>query len=430
MKVAFHTLGCKVNQYEQAALSAQLEKSGFEIVGEQECPDVFVVNSCTVTGESNRKTRQAVRHYKKLYPDCTLVLTGCMAQAFPEESKAIDGVDLVIGNTEYADFSDILKEHIRKKEKFFDVREHMSDEPFTELPTPTFGGRTRAYIKIEDGCNRFCSYCIIPYARGRVRSRSLESITAEAEKLAANGFAEIVLVGINLSAFGLDTGAQLCDAVDAVSAADGVKRVRLGSLEPDQIDDSVLSRLAANPKFCPQFHLSLQSGCDRTLKMMNRHYDTAFYRDLVARIRKIFSNPSITTDIMVGFAGETEQDFKESVDFAEEIGFAKAHIFEYSRREGTVAYNMVGQVSKADKKRRSKIMAAVTNASAERFHRSQIGMTAEVLFERQTDGVYRGYTPNYTEVSAESEEDISHKTLPVKITSADKDGCFGIIEKT
>ncbi len=427
MKIAFHTLGCKVNQYEQAALSAQLQKSGFQIVGEHENPDVFVVNSCTVTAESNRKTRQAVRHYKKIYPDCIMILTGCMAQAFPEESKLIEGVDLIIGNTEYAEFSAILEEYISNRKKIFDVREHANGELFTELPAPNFSDRTRAYVKIEDGCNRFCSYCIIPYARGRVRSRSLDSIKSEAKKLAGDGFAEIVLVGINLSAFGSDTGDRLCDAVDAVSSVDGIKRVRLGSLEPDQIDNDVLRRLADNPKFCPQFHLSLQSGCDRTLKMMNRHYDAAFYRDLIQRIRNIFPNPSITTDIMVGFAGETEEDFDESLAFVKEIGFAKAHIFEYSRRAGTVAYNMLGQVSKAEKNRRSKLMINATDKSALEFHLSQIGTTADVLFERQSGGIFRGYTPNYTEVSAESEVDISHKIIPVKITKADKSGCFGVL---
>ncbi len=425
MKIAFHTLGCKVNKYEEMALSAQLSEKGFEIVTVLESPDIYVVNSCTVTAEASRKTRQTVRKFKKSSPNSVIVITGCMAQSFPDETAKIEGVDLVIGNTEYARFADILTNFLKTRNGKINVFEHKSDEPFTETPVASFEGRTRAFIKIEDGCNRFCSYCIIPYARGRVRSRNVENIKREVERLAQNGFCEIVLVGINLSAFGADSGETLCDAVEAASSVQGIKRVRLGSIEPDQIPDKVLEHLAANDKFCPQFHLSLQSGCDRTLKTMNRHYDTAFYKDLVDKIRRTFKNASITTDIMVGFAGETEEDFDASLKFAREIGFAKAHVFAYSRRKGTRAYDMKNQVENAVKEQRSAKMIAACNEAALKFHRSQVGLVEEVLFEREKNGVWEGYTRNYTKVLVSSSENLSHTICPVKITSAEIDYCLG-----
>lgn len=424
MKVLFKTLGCKVNQYDEMALAAQLESNGFEIVSELDKPDICVVNSCTVTAESNRKTRQALHKFKKKFPDCILVLTGCMAQAFTDECCDIEGVDLVVGNTEYARFSSIIKDFIVNRNKATFAAEHTSGEEYAELDFTAQRGKTRAFIKIEDGCNQFCTYCIIPYARGRVRSRKLEDIKTEALQLAQNGFAEIVLVGINLSAYGIDIGCDLCDAVETVAGISGIHRVRLGSLEPELITDDVVKSLAAIPKFCPQFHLALQAGCDSTLKRMNRRYDTVLYKDLVSAIRTSFDNPSITTDIMVGFVGETEQDFLESVKFAEEIGFAKAHIFAYSRREGTVAYNLPGQISNAEKQRRSEIMIKTCNAAEKKFLQTQIGKVCSVLFEENKNGFWWGYTDNYTRVAAASDFDIAHKLLTVKITSAANEFCF------
>jgi threonylcarbamoyladenosine tRNA methylthiotransferase MtaB len=280
-------------------------------------------------------------------------------------------------------------------------------------------------MKIEDGCDRYCSYCIIPYARGFVRSKPIEEIKREAETLAKNGYIEVVLVGINLSSYGKGSEINLCDAVDAVCQVEGIKRVRLGSLEPDHISDEMLNRFKAQPKFCPQFHLSLQSGCDETLKRMNRHYDSAFYRDLVLRIRNIFIDAAITTDIMVGFAGETEEEFNKSLDFAKETGFAKAHIFAYSRRAGTVAYSLGGQVTNAEKSRRSSLMISATRESEEKFLNDQVGTIQEVLFETFVDSNLEGYTPNYTRVAVESSEDLSGQIKKVKITSFENDVCFG-----
>lgn len=282
-------------------------------------------------------------------------------------------------------------------------------------------------MKIEDGCDRYCTYCIIPTARGSVRSKSIEEITKEAENLAQNGFIEIVLVGINLTSYGKGEEINLCDAVDAVCNVKGIKRVRLGSLEPDHITDEMLLRFKEQKKFCPQFHLSLQSGCDATLKRMNRHYNTAFYRDLVARIRKMFTNCAITTDIMVGFAGETEQEFEESLNFAKDIKFAKSHIFAYSRRSGTVAYNLPNQISKQEKANRSHQMIKTTLATENEFLNSQIGKTVSVLFETFQNGYIEGYTENYSRVKVKSHTSRSGEILNVKLISNENDYCLGEI---
>ena len=423
MTVSFFTLGCKVNQYESEALGEIFESKGFDVLLPEQPADIIIVNSCTVTAESNRKTRQTVRRLRRLSPNALIVLTGCMAQAFPKEAEAVAEADLIIGNTHYDKLPDMCIEALKEKTQRCIVVPH--EREYTDIGVTKMSEHTRGFIKIEDGCNRFCSYCIIPYARGRVRSRSLESIKKEAEALSRAGYKEIVLVGINLSAFGLDTGDELCDAVEAVSSVEGIKRVRLGSLECDQISDHALERLAANEKFCPQFHLSLQSGCDRTLKEMNRKYNTAFYRDLVRRIREKFENPSITTDIMVGFAGETDEDFKESCDFMREIGFARSHVFVYSMREGTVAAKRPDQVDPNVKQERSRIMQSVTAATEQEFLRSQIGTVARVLLETETDGVWEGYTENYTRVKVKALNNFENDIISVKLTDTCEDYCIG-----
>ena len=425
MTVAFYTLGCKVNQYESEALGEIFESKGFTVLPPDKKADMIIVNSCTVTAESNRKTRQAVRKLRRNAPDALIVLTGCMAQAFPEESAAIKEADLIIGNTHYDLLPDVCISALNSRSERLFVTEH--EKIYTDIGVTKMSEHTRGFIKIEDGCNRFCSYCIIPYARGRVRSRSLESIKKEAEALAEAGYKEVVLVGINLSAFGSDTGFELCDAVQAVSSVEGIKRVRLGSLECDQISDRALDILAANEKFCPQFHLSLQSGCNKTLKEMNRKYDTAFYRDLVARIRQKFKNPSITTDIMVGFAGETDEDFNQSCNFMKEIGFARSHVFVYSMREGTVAAKRTDQVDPTVKLHRSRIMQAVTDLSEQAFLNSQVGTVAKVLLETEVDGVWEGYTENYTRVKVKAPENKENDIITVRLTETVADYCIGEI---
>ena len=427
MKIAFYTLGCKVNQYETQSMTELFLKNGYLLARDGEAPDVFVINSCTVTAESDRKTRQAVRRYRRKYPDAVIVLTGCMPQAFPEDAAlSLPDADIIVGNTHHAELPDLVGQFFSYRRRIVKVEKHTNNEQFNTPRITNFSEHTRAFMKIQDGCDRYCTYCIIPSARGRIRSKALADIKSEAEQLAQNGFCEIVLVGINLTSYGRDTEHNICDAVKAVAAVDGIKRIRLGSLEPDHMSDEILEQLSLEEKFCPQFHLSLQSGCDKTLSRMNRHYDTAFYYDLVCRIRKRFPFAAITTDIMVGFAGETEEEFSESLAFVKKVKFASSHIFSYSRRKGTVAYNLPAQVPNCEKERRSREMIAATAETEKEFLLSQIGLTVQVLIEREVgDGTYTGYTKNYTPVLVKSSTDICGKILNVKITGAQQGFCLG-----
>lgn len=424
MKVLFHTLGCKVNQYETEAMLEEFSRRGITPSADGNA-DIVVINSCTVTAESDRKTRQLVRRCRRDNPDSVIILTGCMVQAFPESAKALSEADIIIGNKNHAAVVDAAMKFLKNKSRIFDVSPHADGEEYLTPDISRFSERTRAFMKIEDGCERYCTYCIIPKARGRVRSRSLDDIKKEAQRLADSGFCEIVLVGINLSAYGKDTAYNLCDAVEAVCSVEGIKRVRLGSLEPDHISDEMLNRFKAQGKFCPQFHLSLQSGCDETLKRMNRHYDSAFYYDLVSRIRAIFPDAAVTTDIMVGFAGETEEEFKSSVEFVKKVGFARAHVFVYSRREGTVAAALKEQVNDSDKKLRAEIMGKTAKECEAEFLKALCKKTFPVLFETGENGFFEGYTPNYSRVLVYSSQNLSGKILNVKITEAKKDYCFG-----
>lgn len=422
MNILFQTLGCKVNQYETEAMREALLNLGH--TNEKNQPiDAIIINSCTVTAESNRKTRQLVRRMRRENPNAIITLTGCMVQSFPDEAKKLTEADIVIGNRDISKIVDIINNY--KNERIFVINEHQNGDLYNTIGLSTFNERTRAFMKIQDGCDRFCTYCIIPFARGRVRSRAIDDIKSEAERLAKNGYSEIVLVGINLTSYGKGENFDLCDAIDAVCEVDGIKRVRLGSLEPDHITDEMLKRFKLQPKFCPQFHLSLQSGCDETLKRMNRHYDSAFYEDLVNRIRNTFDNAAITTDIMVGFAGETEDEFKQSLDFAEKIGFARAHIFAYSRRSGTVAAGLKNQVSNSDKQTRARLMADITKKTETDFLKNQIGNTYPVLFETQNNSSAEGYTPNYTRVIIKTEKVLTGQIRDVLIKSVCDDYCIG-----
>lgn len=424
MNIIFQTLGCKVNQYESEAMREALLNLGH--TNDKNSPvDAVVINSCTVTAESDRKTRQFVRRMRRAYPVAIIVLTGCMVQAFPEEAKNLTEADIIIGNRDISKVIEAIKNY--NSNRIFNVEEHKNGDKYNTICLSNFNERTRAFMKIQDGCDRFCTYCIIPFARGRVRSRAVSDIKFEAERLAKNGFCEIVLVGINLTSYGKGENFDLCDAVDAVCEVDGIKRVRLGSLEPDHITDEMLNRFKSQPKFCPQFHLSLQSGCDETLKRMNRHYDSAFYKDLVNRIRSIFDNAAITTDIMVGFAGETDDEFNDSLTFAKKIGFARAHIFAYSRRSGTVAAGLKAQVSNAEKQARAHIMAEATKQTEIEFLKSQIGNVYPVLFETQENAQAEGYTSNYTRVVVNTQTSLTGQILDVLIKSVKDDYCIGEI---
>lgn len=426
MKIKFYTLGCKVNQYETECMRELFEKQGFSVTNDENF-DIAIVNSCTVTAESDRKTRQLLNRIKNKNQNAIIVLTGCMAQTLSDDSKKPENADIIVGNTDVNLTVSLVEKYISEKKKITHIIPHDRYEQFNTPNISDFAERTRAYMKIEDGCNRYCSYCIIPYARGFVRSKPLDEIKKEAEALAQKGFLEIVLVGINLSAYGKGEDINLCDAVETVASVDGIKRVRLGSLEPDHISDQMLNRFKNCDKFCPQFHLSLQSGCDETLKRMNRHYDTAFYADLVSRIRKMFADATITTDIMVGFAGETEQEFIKSVSFLKEIRFAKAHVFAYSRRKGTVADKMPNQIEKNEKTRRSHIMIEAANQCEQEILKEQIGKTLEVLFETSENGKTFGYTKNYLQVGVDCNLLIEGKTAKVKIISVENDYLTGEI---
>ena len=415
MKAGIATLGCKVNQYESQVMMDNLCAHGYEPVKEGERADVFIVNSCTVTGTSDKKVRQAVRRARREHPEAVLILTGCMPQAFPEECEAIDEADIIIGNANRGALLSYIETYLRTHQRIIDIQPH-GKAYGAESSVSGMNERTRAYIKIEDGCNRFCTYCIIPYARGRVRSRSIEEIREESRRIGQH-YREVVLVGINLSAYGSDIGTDLLEAVNAAASADGIERVRLGSLEPDLTPDELIDGLAKQPKFCPQFHLAIQSGCDATLKRMNRHYDTAQFRHVCEKIRATFDNPSVTTDIMVGFAGETEEEFAASLAFAQEIGFARAHVFAYSRRKGTRTDSFPHQVDESVKHARSERMIAATNAAAAAFLQSQVGRQVTILAEREVQpGIYEGYTENYTPARIHG-ENLNGKLIPATVTS-------------
>ena len=362
---------------------------------------------------------------RREYSNAVIALTGCMVQAFPDEAKNLTEADIVIGNKDVKKVIEAIKSY--DSNRIFSVEKHQNGDAYNTIGLSSFNERTRAFMKIEDGCDRFCTYCIIPFARGRVRSREVEDIKCEAERLANNGFCEIVLVGINLTSYGKGEDFNICDAIDAVCEVEGIKRVRLGSLEPDHITDEMLARFKAQPKFCPQFHLSLQSGCDTTLKRMNRHYDTAFYEDLVNRIRNTFDNAAITTDIMVGFAGETQEEFNQNLEFAKKIGFARAHIFAYSRRSGTVAAGLKSQVNNAEKQKRAHLMAEVTKQTEKEFLNTQIGSVYPVLFETQENDCAEGYTPNYTRVIVITNKTLTGEIKDVLIKSTQDDYCIGVL---
>ena len=426
MKAAFHTLGCKVNQYESQAMAQSLEKQGFIIVDTSENADVYIINSCTVTAESDRKTRQAVRKFKKLHPESIVVLTGCMTQAFPEYGEKLGEADIVIGNKSNKLLGEYINQYINGSGRIFAVDMHKTGDAFAGDTISTFRERTRANVKIEDGCNRFCSYCIIPYARGRVRSKPLEELKNEIAQLEKNGFSEIVLVGINLSAYGMGTNENIVDAVKVAASFDGIKRIRLGSLEPDHITDEIINGLAGIPEFCPQFHISLQSGCDNTLKRMNRHYTSNEYFELCQKLRNAFDGTTLTTDVMVGFPGETAEDFESSLAFVEKVGFEKVHVFPYSIRPGTPAAKMADQIEKCEKEKRASIMSTAAEKIRKDFLESQLGKTLEVLVEEYHDGFAQGYTKNYTPVKIACDETL-HGIIKTEIISVEDDFCIGKI---
>lgn len=426
MRVSFYTLGCKVNQYETQAIAAQFQKAGFELAGPEEKADVFVVNSCTVTATGDKKTRNRLARFRRENHDAVVVLTGCFPQAFPEKAKALPGIDVVTGAGNKNRLVELTLRAISEKSRIVEIAEHTPGEGFEEMQVQDFGEHTRAFVKIQDGCDHYCSYCIIPTARGRVRSKPLEAIRRELSVLAQNGYREVVLVGINLPCYGKDLGLRLIDAAECACSVEGIERVRLGSLEPELLTDEDMMRLAAQPKFCPQFHLSLQSGCDAILRQMNRHYTTEEYLEIVRFIRNHFENPSITTDIIVGFPGESEEHFLQSLAFVREVGFARVHCFPYSRREGTRAAALPGQLPARVKEERNRRLAAEAERCKAAFLKEQVGRTEEVLLERQREnGSFEGYTKNYTPVRIKGEGLATGQIVLCRLDCCSEEHCLG-----
>lgn len=429
MKAAFYTLGCKVNQYESQIMEQSLASAGFEIVGADEKADVYIVNSCTVTAESDRKSRQAIRRFKRRNPAALTVLAGCMPQSSKDPGGLAGLADIVTGTKNRGRIVQLILDALKNGGRQVAVEDFSSAEAFEPMAARGFIGHTRAFVKIEDGCRRYCSYCAIPFARGPVRSKSPRDLQKELETLAHNGYKEAVLVGINLSAYGTDfdaeNAADLGDAVKVSCAVPGIERVRLGSLEPNLITEPFARRLVQCEKLCPQFHLSLQSGCAATLKRMNRHYTPEQYRAAVDTLRKFFPGCAVTTDIIVGFPGESEAEFQESAAFARKIGFARAHIFPYSRREGTVAAAMKDQVPETLREERCRAMIAACSVSRAAFLQTHVGGVFPVLFETGHNDAYTGFTPDYSPVRVVSETNLRGSIRDVKIVSADGAECAG-----
>ena len=425
MNAAFYTLGCKVNQYETEYMAELLRNAGFEIVKENDEADYYIVNSCTVTATADQKTRKSIRKFKRNHPNSTVILTGCMPQAFPEEAKKLIEADIVFSNKNDGDILSLINEYNLNKNRLVKIEEHKTGDDFWDCSIDRFHERIRAFVKIEDGCDRFCSYCIIPKSRGRVRSKSLEMLKNEIETLANGGIKEIVLVGINLSAYGKGEDFNIVDAVKICNDNDKIKRIRLGSLEPDHLTDEVIEGLAECEKLCPQFHISLQSGCDKTLKSMNRHYTAKEYKALCDKLRSSFENASLTTDVMVGFNDETKEDFNESLDFVKNIAFEKVHVFPYSERVGTASSKRGDNVPKQEKERRAAVMIEKTEKIRHDYLKKLVGTNEKVLFENEIKpGFFQGYTKSYLPVRMKYDRNIVGEELEVKIIDYSDDFCI------
>ncbi|MDE5584199.1 MAG: tRNA (N(6)-L-threonylcarbamoyladenosine(37)-C(2))-methylthiotransferase MtaB [Ruminococcus sp.] len=430
-KVFFITFGCKVNQYETECMKTAFKKSGYEVADVQEGADIVVINSCTVTSSGDSRVISALKRARKNSPFAVIALTGCYPQANGSEAEKLTEADIITGTKNRRELVSIVNEFIERRERKITLEKYSADDIFENLESPSFDSNTRAFLKIQDGCNQFCTYCIIPYARGRCRSRSPESIVAEVKKHAESGKKEIVLTGINLAFYGKEYGLNLADAVEVCADVKGIERIRLGSLEPEVMSDDMIERLARVDKLCPHFHLSLQSGCDKTLKAMNRRYNSAEYLALVEKIRKFFPECSFTTDIMVGFPSETDEDFRESAEFVKKIGFSRVHVFRYSRRRGTVADRMAEQIPENIKTLRAEKMTETARQTEEIYLRSLVGKTVEVLFEREncTD-FHHGYSADYTVIKIpreNSEKSLRNKIFCVTIEESRPDFCIGRI---
>ena len=436
-KAALHNLGCKVNAYETEAMQEMLEKAGYEIVPFREGADIYIINTCTVTNIADRKSRQMLHRARKMNPDAVVVAAGCYVQAQNTRENTDPCIDIVLGNNHKKDLIKVLEEYEAKKaaqkesadaaeksdvqKNIQDIEEIGQTKEYEKLHLTKPGEHTRAYIKVQDGCNQFCTYCIIPYVRGRVRSRTVEDVLDEVRTLAGNGYQEVVLTGIHLSSYGIDFDGNrhLLSLIQAVHQIEGIRRIRLGSLEPGIITDEFARALSDLPKMCPHFHLSLQSGCDDTLKRMNRRYTSEEYYEKCCILRRYFDNPALTTDVIVGFPGETEEEFQKSRDFVDKVDFYETHIFKYSRREGTRAAAMENQVSEQEKARRSAILIELGEKKRKAYEQSFLGKEVEVLVEEEAviEGrpMQTGHTKEYIRIAFEGDKSLKNTIVKVRV---------------
>lgn len=430
--VSFYTLGCKVNQYETNAMEQQFIKNNYEIVENTQKADIYVINTCTVTNMAERKSRQMLRRVKEINPSAVLVVCGCYAQVAKNELEQIPEIDIILGINEKNEIVQIVENYIEKmaeqdkKSQKAEIDDVSKQKEFLDFGDVTYTEKNRAVVKVQDGCNMFCSYCIIPYARGRIRSRKIESVVSEIKKIAKEEIKEVVITGIHVASYGKDFDNEntskkirLIDLLEAINKIDGIDRIRLSSLEPTIVDEEFATRLSKLDKICDHFHLSLQSGCDETLKRMNRKYTTQIYRDAVATLRKYYPEASFTTDVIVGFPGETDEEFAKTYEFLKEIDFYRLHVFKYSPRRGTVAEKMPNQIDGNKKEERSNKLIELSNGTENKHNQSYIGKTVKVLFEEFEDGFFKGHTTNYMMVKVAGEEEQSdkfvNKILDVKI---------------
>ena len=441
--VRFVTLGCKVNQYETNAMAQKFLEKGYQIIeeitpeNEDIKPDICIINTCTVTNMSDRKSRQMLRRMKEKNPETIVVAVGCYAQVAKEELAKIPEIDLVLGNNEKVEVVKHVEEYINNNINNVELDDVMYSKEFSDFGNVTYTEKTRAVIKIQDGCDRFCSYCIIPYARGRVRSRKPESIISEITQIASKGIKEVVITGIHIASYGKDfamgkdnklANYRLIDLLEEINEIQGIQRIRLGSIEPLLITEEFVERLKKLEKICHHFHLSLQSGCDETLKRMNRRYTTEQFKEIVRLLRNAYSDVNLTTDIIVGFPGETDEEFNKTYQFLKEIKFYKMHVFKYSPRKGTKAAVMLNQINGDIKEERSKKLIELSDRNEIEYNKSYIGKNVEVLFEEEKDGMYKGHTQNYIMVYCQSKENFDNKIIDVVCEKAEKEHIIAIME--
>ena len=427
-KVALHNLGCKVNAYELEAMQEMLEKAGYEIVPFAPGADVYIINTCTVTNIEDRKSRQMLHKARKMNPEAIVIAAGCYVQAQKNMENIDDAIDIVLGNNRKQDLLFVLENYKKGSGQEKDLISLDKPVEYEELQLSSTGEHTRAYLKVQDGCNQFCSYCIIPYVRGRVRSRRKEEVLEEVLRLTKNGYQEFVLTGIHLSSYGVDCEDNLLELIKAVHEIEGVKRIRLGSLEPRIITEEFAQALGNMPKICPHFHLSLQSGCDATLMRMNRKYSAEEYLEGCRLLRKYFKNPALTTDVIVGFPQESEEEFEQSYKMIESVEFYETHIFKYSRRQGTRAAEMEGQVDEAVKTERSHKLIQLGKEKKQKYMESFLGQQVEILFEEtakiQGEEYWIGYTKEYLKVAAKSKENLENRIVLGKVERFIEEGIF------